>query len=148
MYSQKHLYITYLAPRLRASQELSLEAAIRHLQGDEPPLVIEHNGDFAAGGHYDAWVRKRNDKSRMCSHVYAHAARLAEAAAPPTPPPQQAPQQQAPAKRTRIRKSKRRSKSPGAGNHEKNKEPQKIVGAGDVKNEIHLDVRGVGVRSY
>ena len=104
--------------------------------------------DFAAGGHYDAWVRKRNDKSRMCSHVYAHAARLAKAAARPTPPPQQAPQQQAPAKRTRIRKSKRRSKSPGAGNHEKNKEPQKIVGAGDVKNEIHLDVRGVGVRSY
>ena len=124
MYSQKHLYITYLAPRLRASQELSLEAAIRHLEGNEPPLVIEHNGDFAAGGHYDAWVRKRNDKSRMCSHVYAHAARLAEAAARPTPPPQQAPQQQA-AKRTRIRKSKRRSKSPGAGNHEKNKEPQK-----------------------
>ena len=123
MYSQKHLYITYLAPRLRAPQELSLEAAIRHLQGIEPPLVIEHNGDFAAGGHYDAWVRKRNDKSRMCSHVYAHAARLAEAAARPTPPPQQAPQQQA-AKRTRM-KSKRRSKSPGAGNHEKNKEPQK-----------------------
>ena len=29
------------------------------------------------------------------------------------------------AKRTRIRKSKRRSKSPGAGNHEKNEEPQK-----------------------
>ena len=123
MYSQKHLYITYLAPHLRAPQELSLEAAIRHLQGNEPPLVIEHNGDFAAGGHYDAWVRKRNDKSRMCLHVYAHAARLAEAAAPPTPPPQQAPQQQA-AKRTRM-KSKRRSKSPGAGNHEKNKEPQK-----------------------
>jgi hypothetical protein len=123
MYSQKHLYITYLAPHLRAPQELSLEAAIRHLQGIEPPLVIEHNGDFAAGGHYDAWVRKRNDKSRMCLHVYAHAARLAEAAAPPTPPPQQAPQQQA-AKRTRM-KSKRRSKSPGAGNHEKNKEPQK-----------------------
>ena len=142
MYSQKHLYITYLAPRLRASQELSLEAAIRHLEGNEPPLVIEHNGDFAAGGHYDAWVRKRNDKSRMCSHVYAHAARLAKAAARPTPPPQQ----QA-AKCTRM-KSKRRSKSPGAGNHEKNKEPQKIVGAGDVKNEIHLDVRGVGVRSY
>ena len=129
MYSQEHPYITYFAPRLRAPQELSLEAAIRHLQGDEPPLVIEHNGDFAAGGHYDAWVRKRNDKkkaelkSRMCSHAYAHAARLAEAAARPTPPPQQAPQQQA-AKRTRM-KSKRRSKSPGAGNHEKNKEPQK-----------------------
>ena len=123
MYSQKHPYITYLAPRLRAPQELSLEAAIRHLQGDEPPLVIEHSGDFAAGGHYDAWVRKRNDKSRMCLHVYAHAARLAEAAAPPTPPPQQAPQQQA-AKRTRM-KSKRRSKSPVAGNHEKSKEPQK-----------------------
>ena len=123
MYSQKHLYITYLAPRLRAPQELSLEAAIRHLQGDEPPLVIEHNGDFAAGGQYAAGVRKRNDKSRMCSHVYAHAARLAEAAAPPTPPPQQAPQQQA-AKRTRM-KSKRRSKSPVAGNHEKSKEPHK-----------------------
>ena len=119
MYSQEHPYITYFAPRLRAPQELSLEAAIRHLQGDEPPLVIEHSGDFAAGGHYDAWVRKRNDKSRMCSHVYAHAARLAKAAARPTPPPQQ----QA-AKCTRM-KSKRRSKSPGAGNHEKNKEPQK-----------------------
>ena len=129
MYSQEHPYITYFAPRLRAPQELSLEAAIRHLQGDEPPLVIEHNGDFAAGGHYDAWVRKRNDKSRMCSHVYAHAARLAEAAAPPTPPPQQAPQQQA-AKRTR--ESTRRSKSPGTGNR-RTRSPRSIVGAGEVK---------------
>ena len=129
MYSQEHPYITYFAPRLRAPQELSLEAAIRHLQGDEPPLVIEHNGDFAAGGHYDAWVRKRNDKSRMCSHVYAHAARLAEAAAWPTPPPQQAPQQQA-AKRTR--ESTRRSKSPGTGNR-RTRSPRSIVGAGEVK---------------
>ena len=129
MYSQEHPYITYFAPRLRAPQELSLEAAIRHLQGDEPPLVIEHSGDFAAGGHYDAWVRKRNDKSRMCSHVYAHAARLAEAAAPPTPPPQQAPQQQA-AKRTR--ESTRRSKSPGTGNR-RTRSPRSIVGAGEVK---------------
>ena len=129
MYSQEHPYITYFAPRLRAPQELSLEAAIRHLQGDEPPLVIEHSGDFAAGGHYDAWVRKRNDKSRMCSHVYAHAARLAEAAAWPTPPPQQAPQQQA-AKRTR--ESTRRSKSPGTGNR-RTRSPRSIVGAGEVK---------------
>ena len=129
MYSQKHLYITYLAPRLRAPQELSLEAAIRHLRGDEPPLVIEHNGDFTAGGYYDVWVRKRNDKSRMCSHVYAHAARLAEAAARPTPPPQQAPQQQA-AKRTR--ESTRRSKSPGTGNR-RTRSPRSIVGAGEVK---------------
>tara|TARA_B100000524_G_scaffold314579_1_gene192387 strand:- start:626 stop:1009 length:384 start_codon:yes stop_codon:yes gene_type:complete len=85
------------------------------------------NGNFTDGSHYDALVQKRNDKEkaelkRMCSHVYAHATRLAEAAARPPPPPQQAPQQQQQAAK---RQRNKRPKSPGAGHHEKNKEPQK-----------------------
>ena len=74
MYSQVHPCVTYLAPNLQAPQELSLDAVIWHLRGEEPPLVIEPMATSPMAATMTPWCRsattRRKQSSRECVRMY------------------------------------------------------------------------------